>query len=96
MENKLGRYLLYNEDVHHKNEDKTDNSPDNLEVLTKADHARKHVMPLEPIKCICGMCDAEFYLKPREYRLRLRRNVSGKLYCSRKCFRSSLLRAIKS
>lgn len=41
-ENKLGRKLLTGEIVHHKDGDKWNNSPDNLEVVTQAEHMRLH------------------------------------------------------
>jgi hypothetical protein len=42
MEKKLGRYLRKDEDVDHENTDKSDNRPENLEVLTRKEHSRKH------------------------------------------------------
>ncbi len=42
MEKKLGRYLERNEHVDHDNTDKSDNRPENLEVLTPMGHVRKH------------------------------------------------------
>lgn len=44
-EEKLGRALLPGEIVHHKDEDKRNNDPDNLEVLpSQAEHARLHAL----------------------------------------------------
>jgi len=44
MEEKLGRYLKTNEIVHHRNVNITDNRLDNLELLTKSEHMKKHFL----------------------------------------------------
>lgn len=42
MEEKLDRPLKSSEDVHHIDEDKSNNQPSNLEVVDHADHTREH------------------------------------------------------
>lgn len=42
MEKKLGRLLSSNEEVHHKDRNKLNDSEDNLELLSSSDHAREH------------------------------------------------------
>ena len=44
LEQKIGRLLTKNEIAHHKNENKKDNRPDNLELLTISEHNRKHLI----------------------------------------------------
>ena len=43
MEKKIGRYLLPEEDVHHIDEDKQNNHPDNLQLFSsKSEHTKHH------------------------------------------------------
>ena len=53
MEQHLGRKLGYDELVHHKNEDKLDNSLDNLEVKPRDTHTSEHRKHQTPCK-LCG------------------------------------------
>jgi hypothetical protein len=42
MENHLGRNLKRGEEVHHKDENKSNNALSNLELKSHSDHARDH------------------------------------------------------
>ena len=44
VEQQIGRDLLTEEHVHHKDGNKLNNSIDNLEIISKADHARNHAI----------------------------------------------------
>lgn len=44
MENKLGRLLSYNELVHHKDGNKSNDSIENLDVISRGDHTVLHMM----------------------------------------------------
>lgn len=80
-EQKLGRCLRDDEEVHHIDEDKQNNDPSNLEVVTSAEHGMKHRTstsrlryvdePNPTIHCQCG-CGKRFPRfdtsgRPREY-----------------------------
>lgn len=78
---KLGRLLSSDEVIHHKDGNKTNNHPDNLEILSnKAEHGFRHRkikqrrMPGEPnpiifCQCGCGISFPKFdkYGRPRKF-----------------------------
>lgn len=75
MENHLGRFLDPSEHVHHKDENRTNNSVDNLEILSASEHAKLHLTKVTTIKCICGKS--------------FQQNDSRQKYCSIACSNST-------
>lgn len=62
MENKLGSALSSLDNVHHIDRNKKNNAPENLQVLSCADHARIHhpKRPLRLVSLTCDVCDKSF------------------------------------
>lgn len=58
MEQVLGRPLRSDEQVHHKNHDRLDNRPENLEVVTSAEHGKRHT--IHPTSKACVICGQTF------------------------------------
>lgn len=83
MEIKLGRILEDFEEVHHIDENKNNDSVDNLEVLTKSEHTKLHHSKNLDVELQCS-CGDTFTLKPHVYQQKLRRNKGG-ISCSRSC-----------
>lgn len=83
---KIGRYVTSDEVVHHTDEVKTNNYPDNLEVMDIWEHAKHHAegrkVPLEDV--LCSVCKKEFSVR----KIRIEKSNSG-VYCSKYCFQLS-------
>jgi hypothetical protein len=82
---KYGRLPEQNEEVHHKNGDKFDNNPDNLEYITSWNHKKLHgeERVVEQIHLICPTCGKSFDAKPSNYRWQVKHGQI--LHCSRSC-----------
>lgn len=73
------------EDVHHKNENRSDNRFSNLEKKTKPEHTRIHNREKwKPAVVRCGWCKKNFTISPGKYKYRTR-NGATELCCSRQC-----------
>lgn len=85
VENELGRFLTKDEIVHHKDGNKKNNDPSNLEVMTAAEHASLHHntgRTMAPL--VCTRCGTLF---EREVRLLIHNKAykEGRSFCSRSC-----------
>ena len=77
-EKSIGRKIFASEHVHHINGVKTDNRPENLQVLTHGEHTKLHSKERRKGYYLeCVVCSSEFYVKPS-------RKDRAKC-CSRKC-----------
>lgn len=59
MQLAIGRPLLHDEYVHHKNENKRDNDIGNLEIMSPVEHAVLHLQKY-PLDKTCVVCGAVF------------------------------------
>lgn len=93
---KLKRFLTEEETVDHIDGDKTNDSLENLQILSKADNIRKTCRKPD-VKLICPICRQTFYrqsskISGKELRERAKNNL---ICCSRKCGRISASRKLK-
>lgn len=96
MENFLGRKLLPEEEVHHKDGNPLNNKIDNLEVMTRAEHLRIHAEEnrkyFDKIM-VCPMCGEEFlWTAAQQQKFQSNKNRKDRKhreteapFCSKKC-----------
>jgi hypothetical protein len=78
-----GHILLEDENIHHVNGDKRDNSAENLEVKTSSEHTKFHHVKAEYVTLSCDFCGSKFSLLARQHRSRLK--VRTSVCCSHSC-----------
>lgn len=83
MERRLGRPLLSSELVHHKDEDKRNNDPDNLEVTNRVKHGQHHAVR-QTVRLVCVQCGAEFERQASAER-HFRKQAKTGPFCGKRC-----------
>ena len=56
----LNRWVAANEAVHHIDNNKSNNSIDNLQVMSNSEHAKIHHAAMEQVSLICPICTKKF------------------------------------
>lgn len=80
----LGRFLTEEEQVDHIDGDKTNNSIDNLQILSKRDNILKS-NKLSDVEMICPVCKIKFTKTRSELRGKLEKAFNNDVCCSRTC-----------
>lgn len=93
MSVKLGYIIPEEFHVDHRNDDKTDDDINNLQLLTKRENDLKEqyrYLTQEQVHYgyVCANCETNFILTERQVKMRLKQTRSGLAFCSRNCARA--------
>lgn len=80
MEKRLGRLLMRKEVVHHLDENKHNNNPDNLQVMTRVEHTSLHAKEATFVEYECRFCEKQF-----KRRKGMKNPKNKNVFCSRRC-----------
>jgi predicted Zn-ribbon and HTH transcriptional regulator len=84
MEQHLGRKLMYNEVVHHKDGNHKNNVISNLELISRSNHGRHHAKPNYMIGVRCSYC-GKITFKQRSHYLSQCKNGITDFFCNKSC-----------
>lgn len=84
IEQHLGRFLADSETVDHINRDFTDDSVDNLQVLSKSAHSKLDAVRVRKDEIICIYCHQKSMKRSADRRHNAKLGKAGP-FCSRKC-----------
>lgn len=88
VEQSLGIELNDDEDIHHIDEDVTNNSLDNLQIIKHGDHQKMHSQKYFDKEMICDVCGKPFIWTAKRqsfYYIDLKRGRKRIISCSNKC-----------
>ena len=87
LEVKLGRKLLDDETVDHINGDKTNDTPENLRVMSLAENAADSAIRLKEQNFTCPQCNNLFSISGRKLKDAANNRKQGKVgpFCGRSC-----------
>lgn len=90
VEQSIGRELLPEEDIHHKDKNPLNNDISNLEIRFRGEHQAEHSRKYYDTTAVCGWCGKEFtwtgIQQQRFYsERRTGRHASDLPFCSREC-----------
>ena len=94
MSVKLGRFLTDQEEVDHIDDNKTNDDPNNLQILTPEQNREKQRLHYinnvqQKFDLACPYCGKDFTLTERDMKMRFdyfhKNNGSGLIYCSSSC-----------
>lgn len=87
MSELLGRMLDETEHVHHRNENRSDNRPENLVILSPSEHAHRHQEQYKEQRgwsrhylccTVCGTTERKHYAKGKCHRCDMRERMAAK------------------